>query len=69
MGTRVQLDMPDASFQRLRRIKEVAEAASYAEVIRDALRVFEYLLEQDVAGSRFFLEDKSGQKSEIKLFI
>ena len=34
--TRVQLEMPPQAMERLQRLKEKTEAASYAEVIRNA---------------------------------
>ena len=39
--TRVQLEMPPQAMVRLQKLKERTEAASYAEVIRNALRLFE----------------------------
>jgi hypothetical protein len=42
--TRVQLEMPPQAMERLQRLKDKTEAASYAEVIRNALRVFEALV-------------------------
>ena len=44
--TRVQLEMPPQAMERLQRLKEKTEAASYAEVIRSALRLFEALVEE-----------------------
>ncbi|HEY0282201.1 MAG TPA: ribbon-helix-helix protein, CopG family, partial [Rhizomicrobium sp.] len=39
--TRVQLEMPPQAMERLQKLKDRTEAASYAEVIRNALRLFE----------------------------
>jgi len=44
--TRVQLEMPPQAMERLTKLKEKTEAASYAEVIRNALRLFEALVEE-----------------------
>ena len=38
--TRVQLEMPPQAMERLQRLKDRTEAASYAEVIRNALRLY-----------------------------
>ncbi|HEY4125399.1 MAG TPA: ribbon-helix-helix protein, CopG family, partial [Rhizomicrobium sp.] len=44
--TRVQLEMPPQAMERLTRLKEKTEAASYAEVIRNALRLYEALVDE-----------------------
>ena len=38
--TRVQLEMPPQAMERLQKLKDRSEAASYAEVIRNALRLY-----------------------------
>jgi hypothetical protein len=47
---RLQFDFNADAIRRLERIKQVAERASYAEVVRDALRLFEWWVEQNRAG-------------------
>ena len=54
--TRVQLEMPPQAMERLQRLKERTEAASYAEVIRSALRLFEALVDEHEKGSEFALK-------------
>lgn len=58
--TRVQLDMPPRSMDRLRALKEKTEAASYAEVLRNALRFYEFLVEEAEQGKVVVTEDKDG---------
>lgn len=65
---RVQMELSQSSFERLNRLKEASEAASYTEVMKDALRLYEYILEQDIAGSKFIIKSKDGNTSEIKIF-
>jgi Arc/MetJ-type ribon-helix-helix transcriptional regulator len=36
--TRVQLELPEPSMERLKALKDKTEAASYAEVIKNSLR-------------------------------
>src|ERR1700682_1017858 len=59
--TRVQLEMPPQAMVRLQRLKERTEAASYAEVIRSALRLFEALVDEHEKGSEFALKRASGE--------
>ncbi len=58
--TRVQLDMPPRSMDRLRALKDKTEAASYAEVLRNALRFYEFLVEEAEQGKVVVTEDKDG---------
>ncbi len=67
--TRVQLEMPPQAMERLQRLKERTEAASYAEVIRNALRLFEALVEEHEKGSEFALKRPDGETLAYKLFL
>lgn len=67
--TRVQLEMPPQAMERLQRLKEKTEAASYAEVIRNALRVFEALVQEHEAGAEFSLKRPSGETIAYKIFV
>jgi hypothetical protein len=67
--TRVQLEMPPQAMERLTRLKEKTEAASYAEVIRNALRVFEALLDEHEKGAEFSLKRANGETVAYKIFV
>ncbi|HWA89709.1 MAG TPA: ribbon-helix-helix protein, CopG family [Rhizomicrobium sp.] len=67
--TRVQLEMPPQAMERLTRLKEKTEAASYAEVIRNALRVFEALAEEHDKGAEFSLKRADGSSVAYKIFV
>jgi Arc/MetJ-type ribon-helix-helix transcriptional regulator len=67
--TRVQLEMPPQAMERLQRLKEKTEAASYAEVIRNALRLFEALIEEHSKGSEFALRRTDGETVAYKIFV
>jgi Arc/MetJ-type ribon-helix-helix transcriptional regulator len=67
--TRVQLEMPPQAMERLQRLKEHTEAASYAEVIRNALRLFEALVEEHEKGAEFSLKRPDGETVAYKIFI
>jgi Arc/MetJ-type ribon-helix-helix transcriptional regulator len=67
--TRVQLEMPPQAMERLQRLKEKTEAASYAEVIRNALRLFEALVDEHEKGSEFALKRASGETMAYKIFV
>lgn len=65
---RVQMDLAPNSFERLNKLKDAVEATTYTEVMRDALRVYEYLVEMDAKGNSFFVKDADGNFAEVKIF-
>ena len=67
--TRVQLEMPPQAMERLQRLKEKSEAASYAEVIRNALCVFEALVDEHEKGAEFSLKRANGETVAYKIFV
>jgi len=67
--TRVQLELPPQAMERLQRLKDRTEAASYAEVIRNALRLFEALLEEHEKGAEFSLKRANGETVAYKIFV
>ncbi len=67
--TRVQLELPGSSMKRLVDLREKAEAASYAEVIRNALRLYESLIEEAERGSKIVVTSKDGDSTNLKLLF
>ena len=67
--TRVQLEMPPQAMDRLQRLKDRTEAASYAEVIRNALRLFEALVDEHEKGAEFSLKRADGETIAYKIFL
>jgi hypothetical protein len=67
--TRVQLEMPPQAMERLQKLKDRIEAASYAEVIRNALRLFEALVDEHEKGSEFSLKRVDGEIVQYKIFV
>ena len=67
--TRVQLELPPQAMDRLTRLKEKTEAASYAEVIRNALRLYEALVDEHEKGAEFSLKRVDGETVAYKIFV
>ena len=67
--TRVQLEMPPQAMERLQKLKDRTEAASYAEVIRNALRLFEALGEEHEKVAEFSLRRPDGETVQYKIFV
>lgn len=53
---RVQMDMPPRSVERLKRLQDITEASSYAEVMKNALRLYEALIEEVEAGNQIMVK-------------
>lgn len=65
---RLQLILPERSVERLEAIKEVTEAASYAEVIRRALRLYEGVLAATQEGGQLTLKKTDGSEIYVPLY-
>jgi hypothetical protein len=68
-STRVQLELPEKSMARLLALKEMTEASSYAEVIKDALRLYEHFVSQVEQGNQLMLKDKEGNIVPYHVFV
>ena len=63
---RLQLDFSPEAYERLLRIRERSEAATNAEVVRNALRLYDWFLDQRHRNARLQLvEDDSVKEIEI----
>src|SRR5262249_39019742 len=52
---RVQMDMPAKTVERLKRLMKETEATSYAEVVRNALRLYEALFKEVSSGNEIMI--------------
>lgn len=67
--TRVQLEMPPQAMVRLQKLKDRTEAASYAEVLRNALRLYEALVAEAERGAEFAVRASDGSLTPYKIFV
>ena len=65
--TRVQLELSESSIQRLRALRDKTEAASYAEVIKNSLRLYEALVKEADEGGQLFVKDREGREKSYRL--
>ena len=65
---RIQLDMPEQALNRLQNLKVKTEASSYAEVVKNALRLYEAIVEDAEAGKSFFVRTADGCEKEYIIF-
>ncbi len=66
---RVQFDLAPRSMERLNALKTKTEAASYAEVVKNAFRLYEALIEETESGKQFLVRDRDGTISPYRLFL
>ena len=65
---RIQSDLPAKSFERLNALKDKTEAGSYGEVIRNALSLYEIIVEEVESGKEFYTKDKNGETTKYRMF-
>ena len=61
------MDMPPKSVERLKALQEKTEASSYAEVVRNALQLYEALIEETDNGGRILIE-RDGNAAPLVIF-
>lgn len=66
---RIQLDFAPRSVQRLDRLKLLCEATSYGEVIANALRLYEYCIDEGGHNAKLVIEKPDGTTAIVRLFI
>jgi hypothetical protein len=66
---RMTLDMSPDFYKRLNDLTTLVEGKSQAHVIREALRLYEYIAQNHEQGSTFFARSANGQEKEIVFFI
>jgi hypothetical protein len=66
---RVQMEMPEAAYERLAWLKEKTEAASYAEVTKNAYRLYARLIEMAESGDELYRKDAGGNMTRLEVFL
>lgn len=65
---RLNLELSDKTQVRLQDLKTKTEATSYAEVIKNALRLYEAIVLEVEAGNAFMVREPSGKMKEYVIF-
>ena len=65
---RVQLDLPPRAFERLKQLKTETEASTYAEVIKNALKIYASAVDFQKDGGKFLVQAKDGAIAPLILF-
>lgn len=64
-----QLDLTPRAMALLAELKEKTDAASYAEVFKNAMQLYDGLIGEVERGSTFLIRDKDGKVSEFRMFL
>ena len=67
--TRVQVEKPEKSMARLIALKEITEASSYAEVLKNALRLYEAVIAETESGKQFYVKGADGNVVPYRIFL
>lgn len=65
---RIQLDFGLDSASRLDRLKELTEASSYAEVVKNALSIYEGIIQEGGHRARLVVQKEDGTTVLVRLF-
>lgn len=66
--TKAEMELPLQSMERLKALRDKTVATSYAEVVKNALRFYEAMIERAEAGSEFLIKDKDGIEHRYEIF-
>ena len=67
--TRVQLELPESSMERLKALRDKTEAASYAEVIKNSLRLYEALIKEAEGGNQVCIKNSDGSETAYRMIF
>ena len=62
------MELPDKSMERLKKIKDISEASSYAEVAKNAFRLYEKIIDLYEDDNELYIKDKDGNLKQLELF-
>lgn len=66
---RVQMELPPPAIERLKALKDKTEAASYAEVTKNAYRLYDMLIEMQEEGRSLLVKEPSGEIKALQIFL
>lgn len=64
---RITLDLSPEFYEQLENLEQRAGAESKSQVIRDALRLYSYIVDKYLEGTQFILRKETGQEENIVL--
>jgi Arc/MetJ-type ribon-helix-helix transcriptional regulator len=69
MTKKMSFNLPPQSVQRLEKMKDAAELSSYTDVVRQSLRLYEWVAEEAMKGNTFFVRKPDGTDQPVNPFM
>lgn len=66
---RIHIEFPVKSYERFKALKEMADSTSNVALIRNALRVYEWVVEQEQKGNQIGIIKDGKVMQEVKFFF
>jgi hypothetical protein len=66
---RIQFEFSPDAYERLKKLKRETDAQSYAELVRNALRVYEFVVKQEKAGRHLGIVEDGKLTREIEFLF
>ena len=66
---RVQMELPPIAIERLKALKDKTEATSYAEVTKNAYRLYDMIIEMQESGRSLMVKEPNGEIRELQIFV
>jgi hypothetical protein len=62
---RLNLDLPESTYLRVKELEQLSESTSLSEVLRKALTVYDVLLKAQKAGCKIVIRDDGAEREVI----
>lgn len=62
------MDLSERDFNRLKYLKDHTEASSYSEVLKDCIRLYEFILNKDSEGARLYIKENDEEIVRLEFF-
>lgn len=66
---RLHISLSPRSYELLKDMMEKTEASNYAEVFRNALRLYSAFIEEAEKGNEFYVRTPEGEYKQYKVFV
>jgi len=61
--------MPPSLYKRLKLLRDKTEATSFAEVVKNALRLYEALIQEAEAGNKVYIKQLDGDEITYRIVL
>lgn len=69
MAKRITFEFKQRSYDRLTKLKSTTESSTYSDVVKQSLKLYEWVIEQAEQGNDLYMKGSDGQSTIIPLFL